>query len=121
GDGREIKFNINSKVNGIGYQQQIISVTKDQVLLNMNNDVHKKIRFLINGIETDYVIDHSLGNTLEVSAFDWIKDEAGIYPVIRSMSEIVGGTSISIAEEYLSNVHNGPGLIMGGVSGIAPT
>jgi len=67
GDGREIKFNINSKVNGIGYQQQIISVTKDQVLLNMNNDVHKKIRFLINGIETDYVIDHSLGNTLEVS------------------------------------------------------
>jgi alanine dehydrogenase len=54
-------------------------------------------------------------------AFDWIKDEAGTFPVIRSMSEIVGGTSISIAEEYLSNVHNGPGLIMGGVSGIAPT
>jgi len=58
---------------------------------------------------------------LNAIAFDWIKDEAGIYPVIRSMSEIVGGTSISIAEEYLSNVHNGPGLIMGGVSGIAPT
>jgi len=58
---------------------------------------------------------------LNAVAFDWIKDEAGIYPVIRSMSEIVGGTSISIAEEYLSNVHNGPGLIMGGVSGIAPT
>ncbi len=58
---------------------------------------------------------------LQAIAFDWIKDEAGIYPVIRSMSEIVGGTSISIAEEYLSNVHNGPGLIMGGVSGIAPT
>lgn len=58
---------------------------------------------------------------LQAIAFDWIKDEAGIFPVIRSMSEIVGGTSISIAEEYLSNVHNGPGLIMGGVSGIAPT
>lgn len=58
---------------------------------------------------------------LQAIAFDWIKDEAGIYPVIRSMSEIVGGTSISIAEEYLSNVHNGPGLIMGGVLGIAPT
>jgi alanine dehydrogenase len=54
-------------------------------------------------------------------AFDSLRDEAGIFPVIRSMSEIVGGTSISIAEEYLSNVHNGPGLIMGGVSGIAPT
>jgi alanine dehydrogenase len=54
-------------------------------------------------------------------AFDSLRDQAGIFPVIRSMSEIVGGTSISIAEEYLSNVHNGPGLIMGGVSGIAPT
>jgi len=54
-------------------------------------------------------------------AFDSLRDEANIFPVIRSMSEIVGGTSISIAEEYLSNVHNGPGLIMGGVSGIAPT
>lgn len=54
-------------------------------------------------------------------AFDWIRDESDIFPVIRYMSEIVGGTSISIAEEYLSNVHDGPGLIMGGVSGIAPT
>ncbi len=54
-------------------------------------------------------------------AFDSLRDVAGIFPVIRSMSEIVGGTSISIAEEYLSNVHNGPGLVMGGVSGIAPT
>ncbi|HXP51685.1 MAG TPA: alanine dehydrogenase, partial [Bacteroidia bacterium] len=54
-------------------------------------------------------------------AFDWIQDESDIFPVIRSMSEIVGGTSISIAEEYLSNIHDGPGLIMGGVSGISPT
>jgi alanine dehydrogenase len=54
-------------------------------------------------------------------AYEWVMDESGIYPIVRSMSEIVGGTSISIAEEYLSNVHNGPGLIMGGVSGIVPT
>ena len=46
-------------------------------------------------------------------AFDWIRDESDIFPVIRSMSEIVGGTSISIAEEYLSNVHDGPGSYYG--------
>jgi alanine dehydrogenase len=66
-------------------------------------------------------LKHLMQKKIHAIAFDWIKDEAGIFPVIRSMSEIVGGTSISIAEEYLSNVHNGPGLIMGGVSGIAPT
>ncbi len=66
-------------------------------------------------------LKHLMQKKLNAIAYDWIRDEAGIYSVIRSMSEIVGGTSISIAEEYLSNVHNGPGLIMGGVSGIAPT
>jgi alanine dehydrogenase len=54
-------------------------------------------------------------------AFDWIKDQDGIYPVIRSMGEIAGGTSILIAAEYLSNVNNGQGSILGGISGISPT
>jgi len=54
-------------------------------------------------------------------AFEWIKDEDGIYPVIRSMGEIAGGTSILIAAEYLSNVNNGQGSILGGISGVAPT
>ncbi|MFL5762557.1 MAG: alanine dehydrogenase [Bacteroidia bacterium] len=54
-------------------------------------------------------------------AFDWIRDEDGIYTVIRSMGEIAGGTSILIAAEYLSNVNNGQGAILGGISGISPT
>lgn len=66
-------------------------------------------------------LKHLMQKKINAIAFDWIQDESDIFPVIRSMSEIVGGTSISIAEEYLSNVHDGPGLIMGGVSGIAPT
>jgi alanine dehydrogenase len=54
-------------------------------------------------------------------AFDWIKDEEGIFPVIRAMSEIAGGTSILIAAEYLNNSNNGQGSILGGISGISPT
>ena len=54
-------------------------------------------------------------------AFDWIKDQDGIYSVIRSMGEIAGGTSILIAAEYLSNANNGQGAILGGISGISPT
>ncbi len=54
-------------------------------------------------------------------AFEWIKDEDGVFPVIRSMGEIAGGTSILIAAEYLSNVNNGQGAILGGISGVAPT
>jgi alanine dehydrogenase len=54
-------------------------------------------------------------------AFEWIKDGEGVFPVIRSMGEIAGGTSILIAAEYLSNANNGQGSILGGISGVAPT
>ncbi len=54
-------------------------------------------------------------------AFEWLKDDDGIYTVIRSMGEIAGSTSILIAAEYLSNVNNGQGSILGGISGISPT
>ena len=43
------------------------------------------------------------------------------FPIIESMSEISGTTSILIAAEYLSNAHNGKGEMLGGISGIAPT
>jgi alanine dehydrogenase len=54
-------------------------------------------------------------------AFDNIKDEDGIYPVIRSMGEIAGNTSILIAAEYLSNINNGQGAMFGGITGCSPT
>lgn len=54
-------------------------------------------------------------------AFDFIKDSDGIYPFVRTMSEIAGSTSILIAAEYLSNVNKGKGMMMGGVCGIPPT
>ncbi len=54
-------------------------------------------------------------------AYEWIKDEDGVFPVIRAMGEIAGGTSILIAAEYLSNTNNGQGAILGGISGVAPT
>jgi alanine dehydrogenase len=58
---------------------------------------------------------------LNCVAFDLIVDEAGIFPVIRAMGEIAGGASILIAAELLSNVNNGVGSILGGISGISPT
>ena len=54
-------------------------------------------------------------------AYEWFRDEDGIFPVIRSMGEIAGGASILIAAEYLSNTNNGVGAILGGISGISPT
>jgi len=53
--------------------------------------------------------------------YEYIEDQAGGLPVIRSMSEIAGSTVMLIAGEYLSNVDNGRGIILGGITGIPPT
>jgi len=54
-------------------------------------------------------------------AFDYIKDEEGIFPVVRSMSEIAGNASILIAAECLSNFNGGKGLLLGGIAGVSTT
>jgi alanine dehydrogenase len=54
-------------------------------------------------------------------AWDYIKDETNIYPVVRAMGEIAGNTAVLIAAEYLSHSHGGQGLMFGGISGVKPT
>jgi alanine dehydrogenase len=54
-------------------------------------------------------------------AFEKIRDSNGVMPIIESMSEIAGVTSILIASDYLSNHHGGKGVMLGGVTGITPT
>lgn len=54
-------------------------------------------------------------------AYEYMRDETEVLPVIQAMSEIVGSTSILIASEYLSNTMSGKGELLGGVTGIPPT
>ncbi|MCK8481903.1 alanine dehydrogenase [Psychroserpens algicola] len=54
-------------------------------------------------------------------AFEFIKDDDGAYPAVRSLSEIAGTASILIASELLSNVNGGNGLMFGNISGVPPT
>ena len=53
-------------------------------------------------------------------SFEHLRNNDDSFPVIRSMSEIAGGTSILIAAEYLSNQNKGKGVMMGGITGITP-
>jgi alanine dehydrogenase len=54
-------------------------------------------------------------------SYEYLRDEGGILTVVRAMSEIVGATSILIAAEYLSNIFEGKGLMLGGITGVPPT
>jgi len=54
-------------------------------------------------------------------SYEFIKDKADTFPVVRAMSEIAGNTSIIIAADYLGNTNYGKGILLGGFSGITPT
>ncbi|MDP4183541.1 MAG: alanine dehydrogenase [Bacteroidota bacterium] len=54
-------------------------------------------------------------------AYSYIRDENGFFPIEQILSEISGSNAVLIASEYLSTVHNGKGVILGGVTGISPT
>jgi alanine dehydrogenase len=54
-------------------------------------------------------------------AFEKIRDNNNVLPVVDSMSEISGITSILLASDYLSNLHGGKGVMLGGITGVTPT
>lgn len=54
-------------------------------------------------------------------ALEKIRDNNGLMPVMESMSEISGVTSILVASDYLSNHHGGKGVLLGGITGVTPT
>lgn len=54
-------------------------------------------------------------------AFEFLKDKSDTRPVVRAMSEIAGSTVMQVAAEYLSSSNDGKGVILGGITGVAPT
>jgi alanine dehydrogenase len=57
---------------------------------------------------------------LTAIAFEFIMDEDGKYPAVRSLSEIAGISSVLIAAELMAATNKGNGLMFGNISGVPP-
>jgi alanine dehydrogenase len=53
--------------------------------------------------------------------FEYITDQDGSFPILKSLSQIGGTAAIHIAAELMSATHKGKGLLFGNMSGIPPT
>lgn len=105
-------------------------VFKADLILKVGPPSHKEIemlrpkQILISALQLTVQPKDSLRKLMEKKvtavAWDFVKDRQGIYPIIRAMGEIAGNTSIQIAGEYLSTEKGGQGLMLGGISGVAP-
>ena len=106
-------------------------VFKADLILKVAPPTHKEIemlrhkQMLISALQLTVQPKDTLRRMMEKKvsavAWDFIKDREGIYPIIRAMGEIAGNTAVLIASEYLSTEKGGPGLMLGGISGVAPT
>lgn len=54
-------------------------------------------------------------------AMEYMKDESGIFPFVRMMSEMAGISAMQTAAELLSKTSAGQGILLGGISGVPPT
>ena len=57
---------------------------------------------------------------LTALAFEFIKDDDGSYPAVKSLSEIAGTASVLIASELMVDATNGNGILFGNISGVPP-
>jgi len=105
-----LKASIILKVSPLN-NQEISSLVKNQTLLTT-------LQFLSR--DKNYFASLS-ERKITALAFEKIKDNTGSYPIIRSMGEIVGNSSLHIAAKYLAHHKYGNGSMLGGIPGLKPT
>ena len=72
-------------------------------------------------IQPKEVLTKLINKKITAIAWDYIKDEEGVFSVVRTVGEIAGNTSILIAGELISSFSSGKGMMLGGIAGVQPT
>ncbi len=93
-------------------------IEEDLPLLQLNQIIISPIHISIIKAE---LLQKMMDKKITAISFENLKDDSGSYPIVRSMSEIAGSAVMLIAAQYLSSANHGKGVLLGGISGIAPT
>jgi len=72
-------------------------------------------------IQPKEILQKLMEKKITAVAWDYMKDSEGGFPVVRTMGEIAGTTSVLIAAELLSSFKGGKGIMLGGIAGVQPT
>ena len=72
-------------------------------------------------IQPKEVLTKLIRKKITAIAWDYIRDEEGVFSLVRTVGEIAGTTSILIAGELISSFSSGKGMMLGGLAGVQPT
>ncbi|MFV0604445.1 MAG: alanine dehydrogenase [Niabella sp.] len=92
-------------------------IEEDLPLLQMNQVVISPLHL---SILEHSVLCEMMKKKVTALSFENLQDDSGAYPIVRSMSEIAGSAVMLIAAQYLGSANHGKGVLLGGISGIAP-
>lgn len=93
-------------------------IEEDLPLLQLNQVIVSPIHLSIMKAE---LLEKMMEKKITAISFENLKDDSDSYPIVRSMSEIAGSAVMLIAAQYLGSSNHGKGVLLGGISGIAPT
>lgn len=71
-------------------------------------------------IQPKKILQNLMEKKVTAIAWDYIRDESGVFPVVRTMGEIAGTTAILVAGNLLSSFNQGKGMMLGGIPGVQP-
>jgi alanine dehydrogenase len=72
-------------------------------------------------IQPKQILQKLISKKITAIAWDYIRDEEGVFSAVRTLGEIAGTTSILVAGELLSSFSSGKGMMLGGIAGVQPT
>ncbi len=93
-------------------------IDEELALLQPNQIIISPIHLSI--LKTE-ILEKMMEKRVTAISFENLKDDSDSYPIVRSMSEIAGSAVMLIAAQYLGSANHGKGVLLGGISGIAPT
>ncbi|MFY7811795.1 MAG: alanine dehydrogenase, partial [Flavobacterium sp.] len=112
---------------GADVTQDTQKVLSCPIIIKMEPPTLKELKFINQGATIISAIQLKIQNKeyfeiltqkkITALAFDYIKDQDGSYPIVKSISEIAGTASVLIAAELLIE----KGHLFGNINGVAPT
>lgn len=72
------------------------------------------------GNATNEFLNLLISKNMTAIGYEFIQGEDKEFPIVRMMHEITGSMSVQIAAHYLEKSGGGPGIMLGGISGIPP-
>lgn len=116
--GAEIAYDVE-KVFEAGIILKVAPLTKDE--LNMV----KMYQVLFTPLNLPTLSEEVLYRLIQKKAiavaYEYLKDEAGYFPVVRILSELAGSATMLLAAQYLSVDSGGKGILLGGISALPPS